>query len=306
MEQLFTIPAGDMQIPCRLSVPDCGQIRRVVLGVHGLGGSAIDDIQVGIAEEMEMFYAATVRFDFPGHGENTCEELSLVRCRETLMAVARHARERFPEVEDLCIFATGFGAYVTLISLEELLELPGKLKLVVQTPCVRMHETILAMKKIIERIPDTTLLIAGNGPERENLEALVKEQGLENHVRFLGYTTELQKYLQVRDCEIACSYREGLPLNVMEAILCGKPVIASNNRGHRELIQDGVNGYIVEPDDVSGFAEKTKRTISQTNMNGYGIHQSVALFMDKNVARELNELYDFQAYNTDVKRGILT
>ena len=173
-------------------------------------------------------------------------------------------------------------------------------------PNKNQKTAILAMKKIIDQFPDAKLLIAGNGPEKENLEKLIAELGLQEHVTLLGYTTQLQKYLQVCDLEIACSYREGLPLNVMEAMLCGKPVVASNNRGHRELIQNGVNGYIVEPDDVSGFAEKTKRTISQTNMNGYGIHQSVALFMDKNVARELNELYDFQAYNTDVKRGILT
>ena len=173
-------------------------------------------------------------------------------------------------------------------------------------PNKNQKTAILAMKKVVEQIPDTTLLIAGNGPERENLEALIKEQGLEDHVKLLGYTTQLQKYLQICDCEIACSYREGLPLNVMEAMLCGKPVIASNNRGHRELIQNGVNGWLLEADDVQGFAEKTERTISQTNMNECGIRQSVALFMDKNVARELNELYDFQAYNTDVKRGNLT
>ena len=148
MEQIFTISSGDMQIPCRLSEPDYGQIRRVVIGVHGLGGNSNDAIQASIAEEMEMFYAATIRFDFPAHGENPCEELALWRCRETLLAVARHARERYPEVEDLCVFSTGFGAYVTLVTLEELLELPGKLKLVVQTPSVRMHETVLSMKKI--------------------------------------------------------------------------------------------------------------------------------------------------------------
>ena len=49
---------------------------------------------------------------------------------------------------DLCIFATGFGAYITLLALEELLELPGQVKLVVQTPSVRMDETLLAMTRM--------------------------------------------------------------------------------------------------------------------------------------------------------------
>jgi len=150
MERKLMLDGGTLPVPCIVTAPDYGDIRRVVLGVHGLGGSSMDDIQVSIAEEMEMFYAATVRFDFPCHGENIVKDdvMTLTDCRNCLMAAARFAREAFPEVEDLCIFATGFGAYVTLICLEELLELPGKVKLVVQTPSVRIHETLLAMKNI--------------------------------------------------------------------------------------------------------------------------------------------------------------
>ena len=158
-------------------------------------------------------------------------------------------------------------------------------------PNKNQKTAILAMKKIIEQIPDATLLIAGNGPERENLEALVKEQGLENHVRFLGYTTELQKYLQVCDCEIACSYREGLPLNVMEAMLCGKPVVASNNRGHRELIQNGVNGYIVEPDDADGFADRTVSIIMDFNQSDHSNNQMVIPYTSESVKQGLKALY---------------
>ena len=72
----------------------------------------------------------------------------LKNCLSCLLAVAKEAKKRFPEVEDLCIFASGFGAYVTLIALDDLLALPGQVKLVVQTPSVMMHETLLAMKGI--------------------------------------------------------------------------------------------------------------------------------------------------------------
>ena len=147
MEKAFQISNGMLKIPCRLSEPNHGEIRRVVLGVHGLTGSSEDEIQVGIAEEMSMFHSAVLRFDFPAHGVSpvTDQDLNLKSCIASLLAVARYAREQYPQVEDLCIFATGFGAYVTLIALEELLELPGRVKLVVQTPSVRMHDTLLAM-----------------------------------------------------------------------------------------------------------------------------------------------------------------
>ena len=140
----------DLQIPCKLTVPDAGIPRRIVLGVHGFGGSANDTIQASIAEEMELFYSATLRFDFPAHGESPMsdEHLTLKNCIDTLLAAARYAREALPQVEDLCIFATGFGAYVTLLALDNLLDMPGRVKLVVQTPSLLMHQTLLAMKGI--------------------------------------------------------------------------------------------------------------------------------------------------------------
>ena len=149
MEKEFILEKSGLQIPVKITESDFG-IRRVVLGVHGIGGSAMDDIQTYLAEEMEFFSSVVYRFDFPAHGESPMDDsfLTLKHCREVLMTVARHAKESYPEVEDLCIFATGFGAYVTLTCLEDMLDLPGSIKLVVQTPSVRMHETLLAIKKI--------------------------------------------------------------------------------------------------------------------------------------------------------------
>ena len=150
METKFTLSQNGLTIPCRLLEPDFGDIRRIVVGVHGLGGSMEDPIQTALAEEMELFYAASLRFDFPAHGENPSDDLTLENCRNTLLAVARYAREKYPQAEDLCLFASGFGAYVVLVTLEELTALPGRVKLVVQTPSVRMHESLLAMRKISE------------------------------------------------------------------------------------------------------------------------------------------------------------
>ena len=141
---------GELKIFCKQTEPDFGEIRRVVLSVHGLGGSTEDAIQTSIAEEMEIFSSAIIRFDFPVHGQSplTDEFFTLDNCKESLMAAAEYAKEQYPEVEDLCIFASGFGAYMVLICLEELVKLPGKIRLVVQTPSVLMHETLLSMKNV--------------------------------------------------------------------------------------------------------------------------------------------------------------
>lgn len=106
----------DLQTYRKHTEPDFGQIRRVVLSVHDLGGNTEDAIQTGIANEMEIFSSVIIRFDFPVHGQRpmTDEYFTLENCRLSLMAAAEYAREQYPEVEDLCIFVTGFGAYMVL------------------------------------------------------------------------------------------------------------------------------------------------------------------------------------------------
>ena len=147
MEKRFLLTEGDLQIPCITAAPDSGDIRRIVLGVHGFCGSMTDPIQVSLAEEMVLFSSASFRFDFPAHGESpmTSEDFTLQNCVRALTAAARRARELYPQVENLCIFATGFGAYVTLVALPMLQEMPGQVRLVVQTPSVQMHKTLLSM-----------------------------------------------------------------------------------------------------------------------------------------------------------------
>ena len=120
---------------------------------------------------------------------------------------------------------------------------------------------IRAMKTIVEKYPDAILLIAGNGPEKDNLEAEIKACGVENNVKMLGYCTHLQDYQHIVDVLVSCSYREGLPLNIVEAMLSGTPVVASINRGHKELIQDGETGFLVSANDDKAMADRVLKLL---------------------------------------------
>ena len=148
MEQQFLITVAERQTPCILREPDYGTPQRIVLGVHGIGGSMRDPIQESIAEEMDLFGSATLRFDLPAHGENDEEILTLHGCVDTLLDVADYALTRYPDVEDLCIFATGFGAYVTLTAMADLIELDCRVRLVVQTPALHMDQMVLNMTNV--------------------------------------------------------------------------------------------------------------------------------------------------------------
>lgn len=138
----------------------------------------------------------------------------------------------------------GFGKHqVILLCIGELL--PNKN----QAMAVRMMEIVR------KNHPDAMLLLAGNGPQRENLEQLTEELGLQQNVRFLGYCTDLEKYQHAADLLVSCSKREGLPLNIVEAMLSGNPVVATQNRGHRELVQPEETGYLVDVNDTEAMAQ---------------------------------------------------
>ncbi len=150
------------------------------------------------------------------------------------------------------------------------------------------------MADVVKKFPDAVLLIAGNGPEKENLEREICACDLNRNVRMLGYCTCLEKYQRISDLLVACSHREGLPLNLVEAMLTGNPVVASVNRGHRELIRDGENGYL-----VSDESEMSKKVIDllgdneEKNRLGREAIDIAKLYGYKTVKNELKEIYGF-------------
>lgn len=110
-----------------------------------------------------------------------------------------------------------------------------------------------------DRIPNLKVLLAGNGPKEQALRDQIAKKGLRDVVQLLGYRTDLEKLVPAADAVVSCSKREGLPLNIVEAMLCKKPVVASVNRGNAELVEDGATGYLLQPEDAAAFADRIFR-----------------------------------------------
>lgn len=115
-------------------------------------------------------------------------------------------------------------------------------------PMIRM------LPKILSRCGDATLLMVGDGPEREACEALAAELGLGARVRFLGHRSDVPEILAAADLVVMPSVSEGLGLAAMEAIAAGRPVVAYAVGGLPEVIRDGVDGLCVPAGDESAFA----------------------------------------------------
>jgi glycosyltransferase EpsD len=119
------------------------------------------------------------------------------------------------------------------------------------------QKTLISAASILkDKIPKLRVLLAGNGPKEQDLRSQIAAEGLEAHVKLLGYRTDLEKIVPAVDVVASCSKREGLPLNIVEAMLCRKPVVASVNRGNAELVKDGETGFLAAPEDAAAFAER--------------------------------------------------
>lgn len=122
------------------------------------------------------------------------------------------------------------------------------------------------MEEVVKQYSDAQLLLAGNGPEKENLEREITKCNLQSNVQMLGYCTHLQDYQHIADVLVSCSKREGLPLNIVEAMLSGTAVVASQNRGHRELIQNGQNGFLVGCNESEEMADRVKKLLKNNKL----------------------------------------
>ena len=162
-------------------------------------------------------------------------------------------------------------------------------------PNKNQNMAISAMTAVVSRHPKAKLLVAGNGPEKGNLESLIKSLNLQDHVELLGYKTNINEYHQISDLLVSCSIREGLGLNVIEAMMCKKPVVVSDNRGHRELINNGKNGFMVNVGDSGKMAQHICELLEDDDKymtfaeNAYAFSKR---YFKSNVKEELKGIYE--------------
>jgi len=103
-----------------------------------------------------------------------------------------------------------------------------------------------------ESLPDLRWVVAGEGPDRERLERLARELGVDDIVRFIGFRADGPRILRSLDLLFFPSLREGASVTIREAMVMGVPVAAMNADGSMESLAG--NGWILRPDDVDGAA----------------------------------------------------
>jgi glycosyltransferase involved in cell wall biosynthesis len=127
----------------------------------------------------------------------------------------------------------------------------------------RLHPThgtellLAAILLILKIHPCSTFLIVGDGPLMSNVLLFVKSCHLENEVKVLGYRHDTAELLNMADVVVYPALSVGMPLTILEAMACGKAVVAFNLEGNRELIVNGKTGFFAEQTTAESLASCT-------------------------------------------------
>ncbi len=125
-----------------------------------------------------------------------------------------------------------------------------------------------AFARVVEKEPDLTLTLVGDGPLRKGHETLAQELGLNGSISFLGWKDRAEVGDLLRQCDLFVlpSRSEPFGIVIIEAMACGKPVVASAVGGIPEIIQQGENGILVEPDDPAALADAIIRVLEDEGL----------------------------------------
>lgn len=125
----------------------------------------------------------------------------------------------------------------------------------------RVSDLIWACQLLRQADPRARLILLGDGPEREQLLHYAQSVEVRDYVRFLGHRDDASSLLHLVDVFWLASDFEGMSNSLMEAMACGKPVVASDIPANRELITHGREGYLVDVGDAVGFAQYTRKLL---------------------------------------------
>lgn len=122
---------------------------------------------------------------------------------------------------------------------------------------VKAHEVFLgAAQQVADKNPLARFVIVGEGPERQTLETLCTVLGLQSRVRFLGKRTDIPEILGCLDIGVLSSTSESFSNAIVEYMAAGLAVVCTDVGGAREAIEDGVEGYVVEPGNPTLMADR--------------------------------------------------
>lgn len=168
-------------------------------------------------------------------------------------------------------------------------------KIVLQTANLKPEKNPLESVKIAnlvcQKMPNTVFLYTGTGSLKAKTENLIKELGLENNFKLIGERDDIPHLLSIADAFLLTSFREGLPMALLEALFMKVPAVCYDVGGISEVLKDGANGFLIPFNDTQKAAESIIKILQREFAFK---EQSLALMQDfdiKDMLLRQQELY---------------
>jgi glycosyltransferase involved in cell wall biosynthesis len=124
------------------------------------------------------------------------------------------------------------------------------------TAVKRTDDVLVAFKRLRDEGVDAVLCMVGDGPDRAQLEQRAHELGVMRDTLFLGYQEDVAPFYAAFDALVLPSSNEGTPVSAIEALASGRPVVATRVGGVPDVVEDGRDGFLVEPGDTGSLAQR--------------------------------------------------
>lgn len=122
------------------------------------------------------------------------------------------------------------------------------------------------LKLVLQQVPDTCLVIAGQGEEEGRLKSLASELGIADRVKFIGLRFDLPEVYQLFDVFLLTSFSEGISVTLLEAMASGVPAVVTDVGGNREVVVEGESGYLVGVDDDERMLQSICELLGKNNI----------------------------------------
>lgn len=146
---------------------------------------------------------------------------------------------------------------------------------------------IHVLKQLREKGVNAYLLLPGPNHQHGEYQKIADKLELNDYVRFLGWRSDIGQLMIASDIYVASSIREGFGINLVEAQYCNLPVIAVSNRGHRAIIKDGVNGFLVPLNDCNAMTNKILSLMNDKALYMKMSNVNVDEYKAKNIAGQI-------------------
>ena len=157
------------------------------------------------------------------------------------------------------------------------------------------HEMLFeAVYKLKDKIPTIKVLMPGQQQKLAEYTEIVKNLGIEKHINMLGYRRDISNLITLSDVSVSTSRQEGLPVNLIEALAIGKPIVATDVRGNSDLIENGINGYKIKLNDSDTMAEKLLELYNNPQLAEKMAQEAVKMskkYSIENVNKSLADIY---------------